>query len=97
VDQITNGSRGVWSIETISGSSYLLDLDSRVLLRQADPFASEDGTLRRDGDPIQLSRLVHCEVGDNMLLLVNLSVLTWCGRPGFPPGCSGSRVWTPGT
>jgi hypothetical protein len=74
VDSLTNSSRGLWSIETISGSNYLLDLDSRVLLRQADPSSDVDGTLRRDGDPIQLIRLVHCEVGDRMLLLVNLSV-----------------------
>ena len=73
MDQLTNRSRGLWSIETISGSIYQLDLDNRVLLRQADPFA-EEGTLRRDGDPIQLIQLVHCEVGDRMLLLVNLSV-----------------------
>jgi hypothetical protein len=81
VDQLTNSSRGLWSIETISGSSYLLDLDNQVLLRQADPFA-EEGTLRRDGDPIQLIRLVHCEVGDRMLLLVNLSVpgVLWTTR-----------------
>jgi hypothetical protein len=81
VDSLTNSSRGFWSVETISGSSYLLDLDNRVLLRQADPFA-EEGTLRRDGDPIQLIRLVHCEVGDRMLLLVNLSVpgVLWTTR-----------------
>jgi len=39
------------------------------------PSADEDGTLRRDGgQPIQLIRLVPSEVGDHMLLLVNLNV-----------------------
>ena len=74
MDSLTNSSRGFWSVETVSGSSYLLDMDNRVLLRQADPSGDEDGTLHRDGDPIQLIRLVHCEVGDRMLLLVNLRV-----------------------
>jgi len=75
VDSLTNSSQGFWSVETISGSSYLLDTDNRVLLRQANPSADEDGTLRRDGgQPIQLIQLVHSEVGDRMLLLANLSV-----------------------
>ena len=74
MDSLTNSSRGFWSVETVSGSSHLLDMDNRVLLRQANPSADEDGTLRRDGgQPIQLIRLVHSEVGDHMLLLVNLS------------------------
>jgi len=74
VDSLTNSSRGFWSVETVSGSSHLLDMDNLVLLRQANPSADEDGTLRRDGDPIQLIQLVHCEVGEHMLLLVKLSV-----------------------
>ena len=49
-------------------------MDNRVLIRQANRSGDEDGTLRRDGGrPIQLIRLVHCEVGNHMLLLVNLS------------------------
>jgi hypothetical protein len=82
VDQLTNSSKGLWSIETLSGSSYLLDLDSRVVLRQADPSDDEDGTLRWDGDPIRLIRLVHCEVGTNMFLLLDLNVpgVLWMTR-----------------
>ena len=73
MDSLTNNSQGFWAVETVSGSSYLLDMDNRVLLRQANPSGDEDGTLRRDGgQPIQLIRLVHSEVGDHMLLLVNL-------------------------
>ena len=74
MEHLYDSSRGLKSIETISGSTYLLDLDSRVVLRQADRFAPEDGTLRRDGDPVQLIQLVHCEVGEHMLLVVHLSV-----------------------
>ena len=73
MDSLTNSSQGFWSVETVSGSSNLLDMDNRVVLRQAETSA-EDGTLRRDGDPIQLIQLVHSEVGDHMLLLANLSV-----------------------
>ena len=60
MDQLTNSSRGLWSSETISGNSYLLDVDNRVILHQADPSGREAGTVRRDGDPIHLIRLVHC-------------------------------------
>jgi hypothetical protein len=82
VDQLTNGSRGLWSVETLSGSNYLLDLDSRVILRQADPSSEDDGTLRRDGDPIRLVRLLNCEVGNNMSLVVDLNVpgVLWTTR-----------------
>ena len=82
MDQLTNSSKGLWSVETLSGSNCLLDLDSRVLLRQADPVIDENNTLRRDGNPIQLIRLVHCGAGDHMLLLVNLSVpgVLWTTR-----------------
>ena len=82
MDQLTNSSKGLWSVETLSGSNYLLDLDSRVLLRQADPATDGDNTLRRDGEPIRLIRLLRCEVGDHMLLLVNLSVpgVLWTTR-----------------
>ena len=74
MDQLTISSRGLWSIETISGNTYLLDLDSRLVLREADRFATEHGTLRRDGNRIRLIQLLHCEVGEHMLLVVNLSV-----------------------
>ena len=73
MDSLTNSSQGFWSVETVSGSSYLLDLDNRVVLRQAET-AAEDGTLRRDGDPIRLICLQRCEVGDSMILLLDLCV-----------------------
>ncbi len=82
MDQLTNSSKGLWSVETLSGSNYLLDLDSRVLLRQADPATDGDNTLRRDGEPIRLIRLLRCEVGDNMILVVGLNVpgVLWTTR-----------------
>jgi len=74
VDQLTISSRGLWSIETISGNTYLLDMDSRFILIKAYRFVTENGNLSRDGDPVQLIELVHCEVGEHMLLVVNLNV-----------------------
>jgi len=73
VGSLTNRSQSFWSVETVSGSSNLLDLDNRVVLRQAET-AAEDGTLRRDGDPIRLICLQRCEVGDSMILLLDLCV-----------------------
>lgn len=81
MDALTNSSAGLWSVETVSGSNYLLDLDNRVLLRQAEPSA-DDGALRRDGEPIRLIRLIHCEIGDRMLLVISLNVpgVLWTTR-----------------
>lgn len=72
---------GLWAVSTVSGSSYLLDLDARIMLRQTEPYADGldgrdegDLTLRRDGDPVHLIRLLHCAIGDGMVLVVNLGV-----------------------
>ena len=78
MDDLTDDAGGLWAISTVSGSSYLLDLDSRILLRQTDPYVDNrdegDHTLRRDGDPVHLIRLLHCAIGDGMVLVVNLGV-----------------------
>jgi hypothetical protein len=57
----------------VSGTIYLLDLDNRVIQRRATP-AEGEGLLRRDGDPIDLLRLHHCEVGDDMILFLDLGI-----------------------
>ena len=48
MDRLTNSSRGLLSIETLSGSSYLMDIDmdmdSRIILRRADLSGEDDGT-----------------------------------------------------
>jgi len=98
-DQLRNSSKGLWFKETISGSSHLLDLDSRVILRQAGPSGEDDGMLRRDGDSI---RLLDCEDGNNILFLVDLNApgVLWTTRisttvltiEGMDP-----RTWTSGT
>ena len=35
MDQPKNSEKGLWTIETDSDRNYLLDMDSRVALRQA--------------------------------------------------------------
>ena len=78
MDDLTDDAGGLWAVLTVSGSSYLLDLDSRIMLRQTDPYVDNrdegDHTLRRDGDPVHLIKLLHCAVGDGMVLVVNLGV-----------------------
>jgi len=78
MDDLTDGTSGLWAVPTVSGSSYLLDLDSRIMLRQTDPYVDNrdegDHTLRRDGDPVHLIKLLHCAIGDGMVLVVNLGV-----------------------
>lgn len=78
MDDLTDDAGGLWADSTVSGSSYLLDLDSRIMLRQTDPYDDNrdegDHTLRRDGDPVHLIKLLHCAIGDGMVLVVNLGV-----------------------
>lgn len=78
MDDLTDDAGGLWAVSTVSGSSYLLDLDSRIMLRQTDPYDDNrdegDHTLRRDGDPVHLIKLLHCAIGDGMVLVVNLGV-----------------------
>ena len=78
MDDLTDDAGGLWAVSTVSGSSYLLDLDSRIMLRQTDPYVDDRGegdhALRRDGDPVHVIRLLHCAVGDQMSLVVNLGV-----------------------
>jgi len=78
MDELTDDAGGLWAVSTVSGSSYLLDLDARIMLRQTDPYIDDpdedDHTLRRDGDPVYLIRLLHCAIGDGMVLGVNLGV-----------------------
>ena len=69
---LSSYSVGVWSVQTVTGTTHLLDLDNMLVVRQSDLSAGDDSILRRDGDPITLVRLHHCEVGDPMVLLLDL-------------------------
>ena len=74
MEALSSYSVGVWSVQTVTGSTYLLDLDNMLVVRQWDLSANNDNILRRDGDPISLVWLQHCEVGDPMVLLLDLHV-----------------------
>ena len=65
---------GLWSVQTVTGTTYLLDLDNMLAVRRSDLSASDDCILRPDGAPISLIRLQHCEMGDPMVLLHDLQV-----------------------
>ena len=71
---LSSYSVGVWSVQTVTGTTQLLDLDNMLVVRQSDLSAGDGSILRRDGDPITLVRLHHCEGGDPMLLLLDLQV-----------------------
>lgn len=74
MQSLTSYSVGVWSVQTVTGTTYLLDLDNMLVVRRSDLSASDDSILRRDGAPISLIRLQHCEVGDRMVLVLDLQV-----------------------
>ncbi|MBC7596761.1 MAG: hypothetical protein H7288_23025 [Kineosporiaceae bacterium] len=65
---------GLWSVQTVTGTTYLLDLDNMLAVRRSDLSAGDDCILRPDEAPISLIRLQHCEMGDPMVLLLDLQV-----------------------
>lgn len=72
VETLDKDATGTWAIATESGSTYLLDIDGRTVLRLA---AVEDGEpLRRDGEPIDLVSFAGCAVGKPLLLFIDLRV-----------------------
>ena len=74
MNALTSYSVGVWSVQPVTGTTHLLDLNNMLVVRQSDLSLGDDSILRRDGDPITLIRLQHCEVGDRMALLLDLRV-----------------------
>jgi hypothetical protein len=68
---LTNTSTGKWSLSTLSGTGYYLDLDDRFVARR--PTAEDlDGRMRQDGQPIRLLALLFCRIGFEMVFLVDL-------------------------
>ncbi|ERK73546.1 hypothetical protein [Leifsonia aquatica] len=60
---------GVWEVVTESGSRYVIDTIGWTLTRvrglqeQEDPEVAPASTLRRDGEPLRLLRVITLEVG----------------------------------
>lgn len=72
VKSLTGTDFGRYLVTTASGSTYLVDLDGRTLVRL--PRADEDAELRRDGEPVALLSVLECTVGMEMVVLIDIRV-----------------------
>lgn len=73
VASIDDTATGRWQITTETGSTYVIDLDQRVITRVPQLRA-----LRRDHEPLLLHRVLEARVGDIGCFLVQV-------RPGDLP------------
>lgn len=73
VDSLTDDATGCYLVVTQSGSQYWLDLGRRILRRMAGPVFHAERRLRRDGEDIVLLEVMRCELGQPMILLINLA------------------------
>ena len=72
-------THGVWQVTTET-STYLLDLDGQRIIRVPDTGAGSQGgegqirvaALRRDHESIPLLRLISCEIGAPMQMLLDV-------------------------
>ncbi len=69
---LTDTSWGRWKVSTMSGTSYVIDLDNRTVTRSADIARYGPSRGISDGEPVPLVRLVECEIGRTMIVLVEL-------------------------
>lgn len=69
--ELDDADAGTWKVTTQS-ATYVLDLEARTGLRLAD--TGNAATLRRDGEPFTLLRVVTCTIGWPMVLLIDLAV-----------------------
>lgn len=67
VVSIDDGTTGRWQITTETGSTYVIDLDQRVITRVPELRA-----LRRDHQPLLLHRVLEARVGDTGCFLVQV-------------------------
>lgn len=66
---IDNTTTGRWLITTESGTHYLLNMDRRWVIRERSP---ESVPMRRDNSLVGLVKLVTCQVGEEMHLIVDV-------------------------
>jgi hypothetical protein len=96
VEELTDDDTGRWQITTDSGSTYLLDLDQRLVTRTPAPtlVGHQPGHdnyylvthLEGDHEPQPLYQLVRCTVGEGMYLLRNQGP-AWVTVCGTTPVC----------
>ena len=71
--RVTDSESGLFAVGTVSGSTYLLDLDGRTVRRirvDHDPWHQ----LRRDGEEIRLLEIIRCVIREPMVLIIDLQV-----------------------
>jgi hypothetical protein len=74
MDSVMDDATGCYVVTTSAGSRYWLDLDRRLLRRVPNQTVQKSRHLRRDGEDIDLLEVIRCELGQPMLLLINLNV-----------------------
>ncbi|ASD21705.1 hypothetical protein B7495_06030 [Cryobacterium sp. LW097] len=74
MDSLADDATGCYVVTTASGTRYWIDLERRLLRRVTSPVAQSSLRLRQDGADIDLLEIVHCHVGQPMVLMINLNV-----------------------
>lgn len=79
MEELIDTDSGTYRIRTATGSHYLLDLDGRTLTRlraaveMAPDYAGmEPAELRRDGEQLDLHRVITCRVGERAVFVIQL-------------------------
>lgn len=68
---LTDTSRGLWQISTLSGTTYILELDLRMVVRRGGLTRYSPSRFLRDGDPVPPVTLIQFEIGRSMILLID--------------------------
>lgn len=71
---LADETTGVYALRTTSGARYTINLDERTLTRHVDNGDEETAELRRDGDTVDLLRVVIARVGYGAVFVIDLNV-----------------------
>ena len=82
MDTLADVSTGIYLITTYSGSRHLLNFDSLTTCRLPRTDSPDVWTLRRDSEEIDVLRIGPCEVGQRLLLILDLHLpgVGWTSR-----------------
>jgi hypothetical protein len=67
-------SRGHYAVSTEGGGRYLLNLDERTVRRVVTAGHPLESVMRRDQESVRLLSVVRCEIGQPMVLLIDLAI-----------------------
>ena len=76
VESLSGVTAGRWTVTTMSGAIYDVDLDHATLARRPPPGVAAALRLRRDGDRLRLRAVVMVTVGSPALFVVDLDQAT---------------------